>query len=122
MLMISNHPPFPAILASVLWARDALLGTVATSVAVICVAVVGFEVLRGHIPVRRLATVIVGCFILFGASDIAAALSALASRGTSDQIDREPPAPVFTVPPRTTLKAAPDPFDPYAGAAVPPGQ
>ena len=121
--MIHPQTPSPAIVASVLWARDTLLGTVATSVALICVAGVGYEVLKGHLPVRRLATVIVGCFILFGASDIAAALSGLAMRGSSsDQIDREPPAPVFTVPPGTTLKTAPDPFDPYAGASVPPGQ
>ncbi|GAA0302483.1 hypothetical protein GCM10009087_10320 [Sphingomonas oligophenolica] len=122
-LMISDQASSPAILAGVTWARDALLGTVATSVAVICVAGVGYEILKGRVPARRLATVIIGCFILFGASDIATALSALAARGSSsDQIDREPPAPVFTVPPRTTLKTAPDPFDPYAGASVPTDQ
>ena len=121
--MISGPAPSSSIVASIMWIEHALLGTVATSVAVICVAGVGYEVLKGHIPVRRLATVIIGCFILFGASDIAAALSALATRGSaSDQVYREPPAPVFIVPPRTTLKTAPDPFDPYAGASAPPGQ
>lgn len=111
------------MIAAVLWIRDALLGTIATSVAVICIAGVGYQVLTGRIPMRRLVTVVVGCFILFGASNIGAALSALARPDPAfEPVDRPSPAPDFTVTPRTALKTAPDPFDPYAGASVPPGQ
>jgi len=120
--MISGPASSSSIVAGVTWIEHALLGTAATAIAVICIAGLGFTFLAGRVPVRRAVTVLIGCFILFGASDIAAALSALATRGMSDQIDREPPAPIFTMPPRTTLKTAPDPFDPYAGASVPPGQ
>src|SRR5690349_14551724 len=122
MLMIPDQASSSSIVASILWVRGALLGTVATSVAVICVAAIGYEILKGRVPVRRLATVIIGCFILFGASDIAAGLSALARREPPLQIDREPPAPVFAVPSRTHSTSGPDPFDPYAGASVPTGQ
>ena len=122
VLMISDQISSSSIVASVLWVRGTLLGTLATSVAVLCVAAIGYEILKGRVPVRRLATVIIGCFILFGASDIAAALSALARREPASQIDREPPAPAFAAPLRTNSKSGSDPFDPYAGASVPTGQ
>lgn len=122
-LLTPGQAPSPAILTSVLWVRDALLGTIATSVAVICVAGVGYQVMTGRIPMRRLVTVVIGCFILFGASNIAAALSALARQEPAfEPVDRPPPGPEFTVKPRTALKTGPDPFDPYAGASVPPSQ
>ena len=58
------------ILGAVSWMQDTLLGEVASSVAVIAVAVVGFLMLTGRINWRYGATVIVGCFILFGAATI----------------------------------------------------
>ncbi len=58
------------ILGAVSWMQDTLLGEVATSVAVIAVAVVGFLMLSGRLNWRYGATVIVGCFILFGAATI----------------------------------------------------
>jgi type IV secretory pathway VirB2 component (pilin) len=44
-----------------------LLGNVATAVAVMAVAAVGFMMLTGRMNWRFGATVIIGCFILFGA-------------------------------------------------------
>jgi type IV secretory pathway VirB2 component (pilin) len=58
------------ILGAVTWMQDTLLGEVASGVAVIAVAVVGFLMLTGRINWRYGATVIVGCFILFGAATI----------------------------------------------------
>src|SRR5271170_832388 len=58
------------ILGAVTWIQDTLLGEVASGVAVIAVAVVGFLMLTGRINWRYGATVIVGCFILFGAATI----------------------------------------------------
>ena len=58
------------ILAAVTWMQDTLLGEVASGVAVIAVAVVGFMMLSGRLNWRYGATVIVGCFVLFGAATI----------------------------------------------------
>jgi type IV secretion system protein VirB2 len=52
----------------------------ATSVAVIAIVGIGFGMLSGRIDLRRGATVIIGGFILFGASSIVAGLE----YGTSD--------------------------------------
>ena len=48
-------------------------------VAVIAVASVGFLMLTGRINWRYGATVIVGCFILFGAASIVAGIQSTAS-------------------------------------------
>jgi type IV secretory pathway VirB2 component (pilin) len=58
------------ILNAVAWMQDTLLGQVASGVAVIAVAVVGLLMLTGRMNWRYGATVIVGCFILFGAATI----------------------------------------------------
>ncbi|MGC1300964.1 MAG: TrbC/VirB2 family protein [Caulobacteraceae bacterium] len=58
------------ILNAVTWMQDTLLGEVASGLAVIAVAVVGFLMLTGRMNWRYGATVIVGCFILFGAATI----------------------------------------------------
>lgn len=52
------------------WIQGTLLGNVATTAAVIAVAVVGLMMLTGRINWRFGATVIVGCFVLFGATAI----------------------------------------------------
>lgn len=61
---------------AVTWMQDTLLGTVATTVAVIAVAMVGFMMLTGRMDWRRGAIVILGCFILFGAASIVAGIRA----------------------------------------------
>ncbi len=58
------------ILAALLWLQGTLMGNVATAVAVMAVAAVGLMMLTGRINWRMGATVILGCFILFGASAI----------------------------------------------------
>lgn len=66
------------ILAAVQWIQGTLLGNVATSVAVIAVAIVGFMMLTGRMNWRHGVTVILGCFILFGAAAIVAGIQAAA--------------------------------------------
>ena len=56
------------------WLQGTLLGTVATVAAVIAVAAVGFMMLTGRLDWRRGLTVVVGCFIIFGAGAIVAGL------------------------------------------------
>ena len=62
------------ILGAVNWIQGTLLGTLATVVAVIAVASVGFMMLTGRINWRHGAVVILGCFILFGAASIVAGI------------------------------------------------
>jgi type IV secretion system protein VirB2 len=69
------------IVGAVRWLEGTLLGTVATVVAVIAVAVVGFMMLTGRINWRYGATVILGCFILFGAASIVAGIQSAATVG-----------------------------------------
>ena len=63
------------------WLQGTLLGTIATVVAVIAVASVGFLMLTGRINWRYGATVILGCFILFGAASIVAGIQSTATYG-----------------------------------------
>lgn len=69
------------LVSAVRWLEGTLLGTVATVVAVIAVATVGFMMLTGRINWRYGATVILGCFILFGAASIVAGIQSTANLG-----------------------------------------
>jgi len=66
------------IIAALGWVQGTLLGNVATAVAVIAVAMVGFMMLTGRINWRMGATVVLGCFILFGATTIVGGIQAAA--------------------------------------------
>ena len=66
------------IVAALAWLQGTLLGNVATAVAVIEVAMVGFMMLTGRMNWRFGATVIIGCFILFGAGTIVAGIQSAA--------------------------------------------
>ena len=70
------------IVSALMWLQGTLLGNVATAVAVIAVAMVGFMMLTGRLNWRFGATVIVGCFVLFGASAVVSGIQAttMASR------------------------------------------
>lgn len=67
-----------ALLAGVMWLQGTLMGNVATAVAVMAVAAVGFMMLTGRLNWRYGATVILGCFILFGATTIVSGIRAAA--------------------------------------------
>ena len=67
------------LVSAVNWLQGTMLGTVATVVAVIAVAAVGFMMLTGRINWRYGVTVILGCFILFGASTIVAGIHSAAT-------------------------------------------
>lgn len=66
------------IVSAMQWLQGTLLGTVATVVAVIAVACVGFMMLTGRMNWRYGAIVILGCFILFGAVSIVAGIRSTA--------------------------------------------
>lgn len=98
--------------ASVNWVEHLLLGSVATGVATIAVAVVGLATLTGRLGLRRGVCVIVGCFIITGAPSITQRLSTLA---------RADPAPDAITSPAILPIAPPQAsagYDPYAGAGL----
>lgn len=66
------------IVSAVEWLQGTLMGTVATVVAVIAVAAVGFMMLTGRVNWRHGAVVILGCFVLFGAASIVAGIRSAA--------------------------------------------
>jgi type IV secretion system protein VirB2 len=69
------------IVAALGWLQGTLLGNVATAVAVIAVAMVGFMMLTGRMNWRFGATVIIGCFVLFGAGAIVTGIQSAAMAG-----------------------------------------
>ncbi len=111
---LSDAPGSSALVAAVAWLQGTLLGTIATSVAVVAVSWVGMLMLAGRLEIRRGMTVIAGCFVLFGASAIAGGIRA--SVGGPDMAaayvpPAVPPPPLAPPPSRNA--------DPYAGASVP---
>jgi type IV secretory pathway VirB2 component (pilin) len=111
--------PTNAIHAAVYWVEGALDGTFASILAVIAIASVGLLLMTGRVDVRRATQVIVGCFIIFGASAIAQGI--IRSIGDGDS----PAGPEAQAPMRVYTSASTNPvanstYDLYAGVAVPP--
>lgn len=69
------------LISAVNWLQGTLLGTVATVIAVIAIASVGFLMLTGRIDWRRGAIVVLGCFIVFGSASIVAGIRSTADSG-----------------------------------------
>jgi type IV secretory pathway VirB2 component (pilin) len=107
------------LVAAVAWLQQTVLGTVATTIAVIAVASVGFSMLNGRVSVRYGMTVVIGCFILLGASTIAAGIQSFVGGGDGVSYAPEPPPPAVLPPPPPSSPPAPVNNDPYAGASVP---
>ena len=115
---LADPPGSSVLLPAVAWLEGTLLGSVATTAAILAIAAIGVMMLTGRIAVRPALATILGCFILFGASTIAAGIrSSGADRPAAydepPQVLREPASP----PPQTASSRA---SDPHAGASVPP--
>ncbi len=63
------------------WLQGTMLGNVATAIAVMAVAAVGFMMLTGRINWRYGATVVLGLFVVFGAASIVAGIRSAAGAG-----------------------------------------
>ena len=115
---LTDPPGASVIVAAVAWLEGTLLGTIATTVAIVAVASVGLMMLAGRVNLRYGLTVIAGCFILFGASTIVAGIqSSLAGGGRGPPLATpEAPPPMVAAPPPPPPPAN---RDPYAGASVP---
>ena len=103
------------IVAAVWWLQATLLGTVATTIAIIAISSVGLMMLAGRMNVRYGLTVIAGSFILFGAATIVAGIQSMAGTDLAAAPAAAPPV----APPPALPQPAPANPDPYAGAAVP---
>lgn len=112
---LSDPPPASAIAAATDWVGNLLFGPLATAIAVIAIAWVGLAMLSGRIELRRGASVVFGCFLLFGAKGIAEGFRMTAFSPQQPVVEAASP-PTFvrasSGPNRTTG------YDPYAGAAV----
>lgn len=69
------------LVQAISWMQNTLLGTIATTIAVMAVAMVGFMMLTGRMNWRYGATVVIGCFVLFGAASIVGGIQAVARAG-----------------------------------------
>jgi type IV secretory pathway VirB2 component (pilin) len=112
-----DPPQSPIIGPAADWVKSALLGSVATVIAVLAIASIGFAMLSGRIDIRRGLVVLLGCFVLFGAPLIARGLMSAAESNASPVGQAPPPPPVFAKP--QPNRAPPtNAYDPYAGASV----
>lgn len=100
--------------AAVGWITGTLLGSVATALCTIAIALVGFSMMSGHLRIKQGARIILGCFLLLGAPVIASAIGGLRYAGNPPP--PQPAAIVETPDPRGDLPPAD--YDPYAGASL----
>jgi type IV secretion system protein VirB2 len=106
----ANPQEETALVTAARWVSDALLGTEATIAAILAVAFIGFAMLVGRINWRRGMSVVLGCFILFGARGIAGNFD------IRDQTDAG--TTIADAPPPNLTDPGNQPYDPYAGASL----
>jgi type IV secretion system protein VirB2 len=111
---LADPPGSSVIVAAVEWIEATLLGTVATTVAIIAVASVGIMLFTGRINYRYGFSVIIGSFILFGATTIMSGLRALMTSTEIPEVAYMAETPPV-IPP---APARPADYDPFAGASV----
>jgi len=105
-----------SLVHAVQWLQGTLLGTIATTTAVMMVASIGFMMLTGRVDIRRGVTIIIGCFVLFGAQSIGSGIMSAVSG--ADIVYSTPPQGTEASPmvASTPLSAVPE--DPYAASYV----
>jgi type IV secretory pathway VirB2 component (pilin) len=107
----TQHP----IAASIDWINGALFGTLATSLCVMAIAILGMMLMAGRLSLRDALRMLIGCFVLLGAPTIALGL-----RGAVDGVS-PPAASEAMSDPGAISQPAPLPpanYDPYAGASL----
>lgn len=119
MIPLSEPTSAQSLVLAGRWIEQALLGTIATVVAALAVSVVGLLLLQGRLPWRRAATVLTGCFVLFGSATIAKGIMDVVEEG-GDTTPYSATGPTIALPPigNMALPAQPEAYDPYAGPSV----
>jgi len=106
-----------AIIDAIQWLAALVQGSIANAIAVIAVASVGFMMLTGRLELKRAFRVILGCFLLFGASAVAQGLAGAIHSDAMPRPGDVPPSP-YHPPVAPPLKPATrSDYNPYAGAA-----
>ena len=118
--MLSDPSGPSALDAWVRWLEAGLLGSVATSVAILAVAWLGLMLLQGRLHARRGLTTIVGAFVLFGAAQIATGLRFLGNDRAIAESRPVSPAELVVPTASKETNSSNVGFDPYAGAAYTP--
>lgn len=113
---LSDPPPVSAISTAADWVSNLLFGPLATAIAVIAIASIGIALMTGRIDLRRGLSILIGCFLLFGARGLADGLRSTATDNEKSVVSTAPPPPTFPNP--TPSSSNTNAFDPYAGAAV----
>jgi type IV secretory pathway VirB2 component (pilin) len=109
-----------AIPAALQWIEAALTGSLATAIAIIAIGCFGMMLMFGRLSKRRGVQLVLGCFVVFGARPIAEGVvrSIIGAEPPSSPEAIEAPPPVLHS--ALTDRPAAGPYDPYAGAALPP--
>ena len=115
-----DGPTVGALPNAVNWVSDLLFGPLATAIAVIAIACVGFSMLLGRINVRRGLSVVLGCFLLFGARATADGMRSIAGNDSLQSMSVSPPPTVYPSAPLPGNNS--NAFDPYAGTAILPSE
>ena len=113
---LANPQPDSAIGTAVDWVSNLLFGPLANAIAVIAIAWIGYAMLSGRVDIRRGLSVLMGCFLLFGARGIAEGLRSVSLSQSIAQNTSVPPPPVYAKPAPAANPA--NGYDPYAGASV----
>jgi type IV secretory pathway VirB2 component (pilin) len=111
-----DRPAQPILGAASEWTQGVLAGSLATSLCVIAIAILGLLLLAGRLRVGRSVEVVLGSFLLLGAGLLASQLQQLAgSVAGADASGREQ-----IIVPETPSPPPPPPanYDPYAGASL----
>jgi len=110
-----DRPAQPVIQGASAWIESLIGGSLATSLCVIAVAILGLLLLTGRLRIRRSVEVVLGCFLLLGAGVTATQLQQLSQgivgQGSGNKELVTPQAPPAKPPP-------PANYDPYAGASL----
>lgn len=103
-----------ALRGATAWLNSLLADSLMITICSIAIAVLGVAMLTGRFEVRRGASLVVGCFVVLGASTIAAGLV-----GRSSTLVAAFEAPITPSPPATLpQKRSRQTDDPYAGASL----
>jgi len=96
-----------------------LTGSAATALATVALASVGMLMLTGRIEFRRAATILLGCFMIFGAASIAqGVIGTVHGEAAAVAAPVDVPPSYAKAPPAKPAQSRPQ-SDPYAGAALP---
>ena len=111
-----DKPGHPILGAVGEWTQGMLGGSLATSLCVVAIAILGVLLLTGRLQVQRSLEVVLGCFLLLGAGLLATQLQQLAGgvageQGTGGEQIIVPQTSAAQPPPPTN-------YDPYAGASL----